>query len=284
MQPARKQWLTTPQQARAALLECERASRRAVTPCGDGTMAWRIWGQGDPLVLMHGSHGYWAHWVRNIPALSRQFTLYVPDLPGMGETADPQPIDHAEYVRPLADGLRELGCENAAVVGFSFGGVIATHLAANHPGLVAMTCIVGSGGLGTPLGHLDLKTMRGLSKEERHEANRHNLASLMLHDEACIDELAITIHSHGARLHRVNTRSMVMPDHILRALPDVRSSFAAIWGERDAAHPDPALQEAALRRVKPDAEFRMIEGAGHWCMFEQPDRFNAALLGLLDHG
>jgi len=246
-------------------------------------MVWRIWGHGEPLVLMHGSHGNWAHWIRNIAALSRHYTLYVPDLPGTGQSANPGTTGHGEYVRPLARGLRDLGCDRVAVAGFSFGGVIAAHLAVNHPDMVSATCIVGSGGLGTPLGKLDLKAMRGLPEEERYEVNRHNLASLMLHAEQNIDALAIAIHSHGAKLHRMDTRSMVMPDHIIRVLHEIQSPFAAIWGALDAAHPDPTEQEAALRHVKPDVAFRVIEGAGHWCMFEQPERFNAALRDVLHH-
>lgn len=284
MQSAGSHPCLTLQEALQTLAECEAPARHAHTPCGDGTIAWRIWGTGDPLVLFHGSHGYWAHWIRNIPALSRHFTLYVPDLPGMGESADAGTSDHAEYVRPLAAGLRGLGCADAAIAGFSYGGVIAAHLAAGHPDLIRAVCIVGSGGLATPLGPLDLKSMRGLSESERHDANRHNLASLMLHDESSIDELAIAIHTSGARRHRVPTHAMVMPDHVLRAMPDIAVPFGAIWGELDNAHPDPAVQEAALRKVRPDVDFRVIEGAGHWCMYERPAPFNDALIRMLDRG
>jgi hypothetical protein len=66
-----------------------RAARKHETPCGDGTMVWRVWGDGEPLVLLHGGSGSWTHWIRNIPELSRHYELWVPDIPGLGSSAMP---------------------------------------------------------------------------------------------------------------------------------------------------------------------------------------------------
>jgi len=42
-------------------------------------------------VLLHGGTGSWMHWIRNVEALSRDMMVVVPDLPGSGESASPQP-------------------------------------------------------------------------------------------------------------------------------------------------------------------------------------------------
>ncbi|HEX4114045.1 MAG TPA: hypothetical protein VH020_16050, partial [Stellaceae bacterium] len=44
----------------------DRVARHRETPCGDGTMVWREWGEGVPVVLLHGGYGSWQHWLRNI--------------------------------------------------------------------------------------------------------------------------------------------------------------------------------------------------------------------------
>jgi pimeloyl-ACP methyl ester carboxylesterase len=41
------------------------------------------------------------------------------------------------------------------------------------------------------------------------------------------------------------------------------------------------VQEAALRRFQPELDFRVIPGAGHWAMYEQPEEFNRAVIELL---
>src|SRR3546814_2920540 len=74
----------------------ESLARRRTTPCGSGHMVWRLWGDGPPLVLLHGGHGSWTHWLRNIPVLAEHFTTIVPDLPGYGDSDLPSLTDPVE--------------------------------------------------------------------------------------------------------------------------------------------------------------------------------------------
>ena len=60
------------------------AAEIAHTPCGKGTVVWHIWGDGDPLLLLHGNHGSWTHWIKNIPFFSERYRVFVPDALGWG--------------------------------------------------------------------------------------------------------------------------------------------------------------------------------------------------------
>ena len=97
-----------------------RASRR-FTPVGaNEKIIWRIWGQGFPLVLLHGGSGGWNHWIRNIEVLARHYQVVIPDLPGLGESGNaPQPVTPSVIAEALASGLDELGLsKNYALAGF----------------------------------------------------------------------------------------------------------------------------------------------------------------------
>jgi 2-hydroxy-6-oxonona-2,4-dienedioate hydrolase len=71
---------------------------RRTTPTGNGDLVWRIWGRGDPLVLLHGGTGSWLHWIRNVEDLARDFAVIVPDIPGSGESATPEPPPTADRI------------------------------------------------------------------------------------------------------------------------------------------------------------------------------------------
>jgi 2-hydroxy-6-oxonona-2,4-dienedioate hydrolase len=167
------------------------------------------------------------------------------------------------------------------IVGFSFGGVVSAHLAAFHPALVRRLILVDTGGLDLPMGSIDVRGIRGLEDEERRAVLRANLLSLMLHDPASVDELALHLQAANGRRARLQAEKLVLPDKLLKVLPRVSVQLDAVWGEHDGPHPDPAAQESVLRRFEPELDFRVIPGAGHWAMYERPEAFNRTVLDML---
>ena len=267
----------------AYIAHFEAIAERYETPCGDGTMVWHAWGEGEPLVLAHGAQGSWMHWIRNIEGLSGERRIIVADLPGHGDSASPATDDYAGVAEAIAHGLREIFGRALPVdmCGFSFGGVALTYTAALQPDVARRVVLVGCGGLDTPLGHVQIGRVSGLEGKERSAAIKSNLLGLMLHNPECADNFAIHQLVPNARKSRLDVPPMVLPDKLIRIFPQVKVPVDAIWGEFDRPHPAPHLQEEALRRFFPAADFRVIEGAGHWAMYERPKMFNKALLGVL---
>jgi pimeloyl-ACP methyl ester carboxylesterase len=258
------------------LADFEGRARRIETPCGDGRMVWRAWGEGPPLVLTHGAHGAWSHWIKNIDALAQDRTVYAVDLPGYGDSDVPPLADTGpNYVVPIIDGLRQVfGGQAVDVMGFSFGGVMAAIAAAEAPELFRRLILVDTGGLNTRFGDISLTRVRGTEGEARKAALTHNLLGMMLHAPEAVDDLALLLQATNPPRGRVNPEPLVVPDKMLPVLPRISCQLDAIWGEFDRPHPDPHVQEAVLRKHQPDMDFRVVPGAGHWAMYEGWRAFN----------
>lgn len=260
-------------------------ARRVETPCGDGRIVWRIWGRGRAIVLLHGGSGSWRHWFRNIRTLSEQRMVLALDLPGLGESdMPPEPYGPENVGRLVAQGLRQVLPENTVcdLVGFSFGALIAGHVAVAAPDRLNSLTLVGAGALGVPRGPIKLERVRDKTGAARRAAHRTNLERLMLADPARIDDLALDIQDWNSRHARLASLPFATSASLAEALERLRLPLGAIWGERDApAAPDLPGRIAALRRVRPDAEVRVIPGAGHWVAYEAPEAFHAALNELL---
>ena len=271
----------------AVVADFESRAHRVETPCGYDSIVWRAWGSGPPVVLFHGAQGSWSHWLRNIDALAQSRTVWAVDLPGSGDSADPPDDDMASICSDLATGLKQaLGGDPGQappvdMVGFSFGGVVATYLAKLHPGLARRLILVGTGGLGTPVGKVEMTRVRGLEGEARRAAHRHNLLALMIRHPHHVDDLALYLQEMNGRRARFNPGHLVLPDKLLRALDKLDVPVDAIWGELDQPHPDPAAQEKVLRSIQPHMDFQVIANAGHWVMYEQPEAFNRVLSRML---
>jgi pimeloyl-ACP methyl ester carboxylesterase len=271
----------------AAVDALARTARAFKTPCGDGTMIWRVWGAGEPLVLFHGGSGSWNHWIRNIPELSRHYELWLPDTPGLGDSAmPPKPWTPESITEVVIAGLDELfpTTHRFRLAGFSFGGHIAGLVAARLKERVRELTLIGVAALGLRADPREpfAKARTGMNAAETAAVFRQNLAVLMFADVAKIDPLAIHLQAENIRQARFRSRPFAATDGLAVALAEVTARVKTIWGTQDIiARPSLEARLDILRRHHPELEVRLIEGAGHWVAYEAAGAFNAALLDLL---
>ena len=281
-------WLADPAAIVAAV---DHASTVAVTPCGDGVLVWRRWGQDrhgrSPIVLLHGGSGSWTHWIKIIPALAGVGEVWAADLPGLGDSAMP-PAPHvpATAGRVIADGIKQLFPDNQRIhlVAFSFGAHVGTFAAADLGNRLATFTICGCAALGLPHNHLKFERERStMTRSESDAVHRTNLARLMFTEPARIDALAIHVHAENIRRARFRSRAFAGTNEIPETLPRVSAPLRAIWGANDVlATPSVEQRYAILREHHPELQTRTIPDAGHWVAYEQPAAFVAATLALTD--
>jgi pimeloyl-ACP methyl ester carboxylesterase len=105
-----------------------------------------IYGQGEPLLLLHGGLGSIDMFGPVLPHLAESRQVIAVDLHGHGRTAlGDRAINLIDIGDDLAVLLEELGYEQVDVLGYSFGGGAAFRLAVQHPGLVRRLAMVSAG-------------------------------------------------------------------------------------------------------------------------------------------
>jgi pimeloyl-ACP methyl ester carboxylesterase len=101
-------------------------------------MYYELYGQGSPLVLLHGGMlTIDLNFATLIPALAREHQLIGVEMQGHGRTADTgREITPAALASDVVGLLDQLGIDRAHVFGHSMGGAVALELGVNHPGRV----------------------------------------------------------------------------------------------------------------------------------------------------
>jgi 2-hydroxy-6-oxonona-2,4-dienedioate hydrolase len=250
-------------------------------------MHWRSWGQGEPLLLLHGASGSWTHWIRNIPALAAHYRVLAPDLPGFGDSdAPPEPHTAEVLADALVAGLESLVPQETPlrIAGFSFGGIVSGLTAGRLGGRVRDLVLLGAGGMALPyVATRPLRRLRSdMTPAEVTRTHRENLHILMIAEAARIDELAVHVQVENLRRARFKSGAIPNSDVLLRALPSIRAHMGGLWGSQDAfAAPYIEERRHTLAAVQPELDFRVLEGAGHWAIYEAPQAVNAALLEML---
>lgn len=90
-------------------------------------------GSGEPLVLIHGLGGTWHAWEQVIPALTKRYEVFAPDLPGAGDSPNlPDGVEPSvpNIVDAVEEELERSLSGTPHLVGNSWGGEIALELAA----------------------------------------------------------------------------------------------------------------------------------------------------------
>jgi len=266
-------------------LEQSATSVRVTTPLG--AMVWRRWGAESPpmppVVLLHGGSGSWRHWARNIMPLSAVRTVWVPDLPGMGDSETPKdPPNRPEAASAVIAALDALlPAQSFDLAGFSYGGSIAAIVTELAPERVRSLTLVGTAGFG---GNRDPQTVRvnGLTGADRAAAHRANLLSLMIKSPARVDDLAIEIQEANTARRRLRLSRDRGTPYLPGALQAYRGPLRVVWGAHDQfsyGHIDDYA--ARMRTMRADVEVKVFEGAGHWVPYEDADAFNGFLLARL---
>ncbi len=261
-----------------------RAQRHLVdTP--HGTVCWRSFGEGPALLLLHGGHGSWMHWGRNIEALSERFTLWVADLPGYGDSEVPG--SRTELPRLLAaleaslDILLGRGA-TLDLAGFSFGSLVGANLAVQRGGVrrFALLGAAGHGGARRPRGELQgwKEAAQDPDPSVLAAVMRHNLGVHMLHDLDRIDPLALQVHTLSCQRTRFRSKEISRAGGLQGLLERAEVTLMLVWGEHDVT----AVPEAIAPQIAPNAPGRrvhVVPGAGHWVQYEGHEAVNPLLSG-----
>jgi len=107
-----------------------RLGRRARTSAGE--IAYEVFGEGPPAVLVHGTPMRSYLWRNVVAALAQRHSVYVYDLLGYGESAkgEGQDVSIAAQARLLGELIEAWGLDAPAIAGHDIGGgiVLRAHL------------------------------------------------------------------------------------------------------------------------------------------------------------
>lgn len=106
---------------------------------------YEIEGEGEPLLLLHGGLGSHDMFAPTMPQYTANRQVIAVDLHGHGRTQlGDRDVSPPDIGRDLGLVLAGLGYDQVDVMGYSFGGYAALHLAASHPDRVRRVAIVSS--------------------------------------------------------------------------------------------------------------------------------------------
>ncbi|HXH21119.1 MAG TPA: 2-succinyl-6-hydroxy-2,4-cyclohexadiene-1-carboxylate synthase [Dehalococcoidia bacterium] len=247
-----------------------------------------VWGEGPPVVLLHGFTGRATNW-RPIAERWPRLRAVAVDITGHGDSDSPASVER--YTAPafcadLAALLDALGIERAALAGYSMGGRLALQFALGRPERVS-ALVIESASAG--IADAAERAARVASDEALAERiEREGIEAFVDYWQSIplweSQKLLPESRRAALRAQRLQNSPRGLAnslrgmgagaqDYVFDRLPGLRLPVLFVAGELDARYAALARSMAAL---VPGAEVRIIPGAGHATHFERPEAFAEA--------
>ena len=253
---------------------------------------YRKYGDGPPLIIIHGLYGSSDNWISVGKELADNFRVYIIDQRNHGQSIHRDEHDYNALSEDLKEFMDQQGIEKASLLGHSMGGKTAMFFAAKYKERVSNLIVV------------DIAPVSYHSSEDKS----HTIHYTILDSMAEIDLSAISRREEADEKLKKNIPQDRLRQFLLKNLKrrkdgsffwslninTIKKEFSKILegfdpenygpnkeitgfptlfirGSRSAYITENTIPE--IRRIFPYAEIATIEDAGHWVHAEKQDEF-----------
>ena len=225
---------------------------------GDLELHYRRWGEGEPLLFLHGFFGAGsdlAH-VFDPAALGREYQGIAPDLRGHGGSFDPQArFSHRQCARDVLVLLDALEIPSCVAIGVSLGGNTLLHMATMQPARLKAMVTVSS----PAYFPAQARAVMAQALEPTSELEWNELRAKHRHGDEQIRELYRTARGFAQSYDDMNFTPPL--------LSTIRARTLLVAGDRDPFYP--VSMFAAMHEAIPNSALWVLPESGHAPIFAE---------------
>ena len=232
-----------------------------MAPVNGIRMYYAMYGEGPPVLLIHGGLGHGDIWGFQVPTLSKDHTVIVADSRGHGRsTRSNQPFSYAQMADDYLALLDFLKIDKVALVGWSDGGIIGLDIAIRHPERLSRLFAFAANY--TPEGGRDV-------------ANNSTFNAYIARARKDYVSLSPTPDEFDAFVKQISKMWATEPNYSKEQLRAISVPTTIFDGDHDEAIKPEHTREMAT--LIPGASLVIMKDASHFAMWQQPEKFNATV-------
>jgi len=234
---------------------------------------------GQPLIILHGVFGSSDNWVTLGRRFAENYRVFLVDQRNHGLSPRSEEFGYPEMAADLKELIEAKGIENPVVMGHSMGGKTVMHFATHYPDLLEKLVVVDIAPRQYPVHHrsiLDGLKSINLSKiKTRSEADKQLATAIPEFGvrQFLLKNLYRTDGGFGWRVNLPVIDANI--EKVVEALDTGGNTFNKptlfLGGSKSDYISESDHTE--IRKYFPQAQIKMIEGAGHWIHAEKPEAF-----------
>jgi pimeloyl-ACP methyl ester carboxylesterase len=235
---------------------------------------YETYGEGEPLLLLHGNGGSIENFIKQIPEFSKYFKVIAVDSRAQGRSTDSdKEISYALMASDMAALIDKLNLGSVDILGWSDGGITGLELAYSYPDKIRKLVAVGANysnkNFDAPNDHIRMDSQDTLVIRSRKLAlkYRNTLERLSPNPER-IPEIK----------RKLNNLMEKYPNFTEKQLGTIKTPILVVVGDHDIISLDHTVSMFASL---PHAQLFVVPDATHIVPVEQPELFNSVILKFL---
>ncbi len=228
---------------------------------------YAIWGDGSPLILLHGGLGNTEYFGGQVPEFAKQYRVIAMDSRGHGRsTRDARPYSYDLMAKDVIALMDYLKIDKASIVGWSDGAIIGLDIAMNYPERLDRLFAFGAN-----------INVAGL----KPDIDKNPIfAKFIENARKDYERLSKTPKEYNDFVTQISRMWATQPDYKPEQLARITAPVAIADGEHDEA----IRQEHDVEMAKaiPGAKLVILPGLSHFAALQDPKAFNQAVLEFLE--
>jgi pimeloyl-ACP methyl ester carboxylesterase len=242
------------------------ATETGDAPVNGITIRYAIWGDGSPLLLLHGGLGNMEYFGGQVGELAKQYRVIAMDSRGHGRsTRNADPYSYALMAKDVIALMDYLKIDKASIVGWSDGGIIGLDIAMNYPDRLDRLFAFGAN-----------TNVAGLKPDIDKNPTFAKYIEIAGKD---YERLSKTPKEYNDFVTQISQMWATQPDYKPEQLAKIKAPVAIADGEHDEAIRQE--HDVEMSKAIPGAELVILPGLSHFAMVQDPKAFTHAVLEFL---
>ncbi len=256
---------------------------------------FRKYGEGKPLIILHGLFGSADNWNSLVKEYSNHFCVYVIDLRNHGLSPHEEQFNYAVMSADLLEFFSSENIVRSSIIGHSMGGKVLMEFLSSNASKVDHAIIVDISPKYYPPHHQKvLEALNSVSLEEMSSRKSvEEVISPILNDMATTQFLLkniywLDVEEEGATKSRLAWRFNLKDisrqiDEVGKASPksDITMNVKVLFIAGEKSNYINEEDQQLIKEYYPQSEICYIVNAGHWVQAEQPKLFYEATMKFL---
>lgn len=235
---------------------------------------YEVYGEGEPLLLLHGNSGSIENFIYQIPELSKHFKVYAIDSRAQGRTIDSEKeITYSLMASDMSEFVNKLKLGKVNILGWSDGGNIGLEFAFSHPDQVLKVVAVGANH--TYNNAFEPADSVMMAPDDPLWVRT---SVLLNNQKTAIDRLSPDKSRIPVIKEKLESLMAKYPNFTSEQLNMIKTPFLIVAGDHDVINLYLTIE---LYRNLPNSQLFIAPGATHVFPVENPDLFNSEVIKFL---